>query len=348
LYRAAERQRKPRNPRQPSPFILGLLAVLIGLGVLAMLMGTGRVPLPEVVINMFDTATITPTFTPLPTSTATATASNTPQPTETPRPPIEYVVQEGDSCLLIALIYEVTVESIIIANNLGPECVVAVGHTLLVPYPTATIGPRFTAPPGSTAAEPPAYPTYIVQAGDSCLGIAIQFGVELDDLAALNGMGECNFISEGQVLYIPVGGTPTPPGVTPSPSQPPAGNGQEAAAGTTAWPAPGLIAPTAGQAFAAGANVTLQWSSVGELGPNEFYEVWVEDVTCNCGRVYQTATSQTNLTLPPSFAPSEAAEHGYEWRVQVVKQAGTTGNAQPVYQPAGALSSTGTFSWMGR
>jgi LysM repeat protein len=211
LYRAAERPARTRKPGQPSPFILGFLAVLIGLGVMGMLLGTGRVPLPEVVIDMFDTATATSTFTPLPTSTATPTASNTPIPTETPLPPIEYVIQDGDSCLLIALIYEVTVESIIMANNLGPECVVSVGSSILVPYPTATIGPRFTAAPGSTAVAAPAYPTYVVQAGDSCLGIAIQFGIDTDELAALNNLGDCNFVSEGQVLFIPIGGTPTPP-----------------------------------------------------------------------------------------------------------------------------------------
>jgi len=304
------------------------------------LMGTGRVPLPEAVLMMFDTATITPTFTPLPTGTATATPSNTPIPTETPRPPIEYVVQDGDSCLLIALIYEVTVESIIMANNLGPECVIAVGHTVLVPYPTATIGPRFTAAPGSTAAPAPAYPTYVVQAGDSCLAIAIRFGVEMEDLAAANGVGECNFITEGQVLFIPVPGTPTPAAATAAAT--------DTASGPAAWPAPSQSAPANGQTFAAGALVTLQWAAVGELGTGEYYQVTVEDITCNCNRRYQTATSQTSLALPPNFAPAEAEAHRYEWRVQVVRQSGTTGNGQPVYQPAGAMSATGTFSWTGQ
>lgn len=341
LYRAAEQLRRPPGRRGTSPIMLLILAALIGVGVLAMLMGTGRVPLPEAVMMMFDTATITPTFTPLPTSTATATPSNTPVPTATLLPPIEYVIQEGDSCLLIALIYEVTVESIIMANNLGPECVVAVGHTILVPYPTPTVGPRFTAPPGSTAAVAPAYPTYIVQAGDSCLAIAIRFGVDLDDLAAANGVGECNFITENQVLYIPIGGTPTPPATatqaaTATPS------------GPAPWPAPSLSAPANGQAFAAGTTVNLQWAAVGTLGAGEYYQVSVEDVTCNCNRRYRTATSQTNLALPPSFAPGEATAHVFSWTVQVVRQAGTTGSGQPVYEPAGALSAAGTFSWTGQ
>jgi LysM repeat protein len=309
-------------------------------------MGTGRVPLPEMVMMMFDTATITPTFTPLPTGTATPTASNTPIPSETPRPPIEYVVQDGDSCLLVALIYEVTVESIIMANNLDPDCIIAVGHTILVPFPTATIGPRTTAAAGSTVSAPSVYPTYVVEAGDTCLAIAIRFGVDMEAMAAANGVGECNFITEGQVLFIPIGGT-----VTPSPTAPleasatlPANGAED---GPSAWSAPNLTLPVDGQSFAAGATVTLEWAAVGQLPTNEYYQVTVEDVTCNCGRVYQTVTSQTHLTLPPSFAPQEAAEHYYEWRVQVMRQAGTTGNGQPVYQPAGALSATSTFTWMG-
>jgi LysM repeat protein len=211
LYRDADRWRRPARRRGTSPIILGLLAALVGLGTLSLLMGTGRVPLPDVVLMMFDTATITPTFTPLPTGTPTRTPSQTPLPTDTPRPPVEHLVREGDSCLLIALIYEVTVESIIMANNLGPECVIAVGRTVLVPYPTPTIGPRFTAAPGSTAVVAPAYPTYIVKAQDTCLALAIRFGVSMEDLARANGVPECNFLVEGQVLYIPLLGTPTPP-----------------------------------------------------------------------------------------------------------------------------------------
>jgi LysM repeat protein len=347
LYREADRLRRPPSRRGINPIMLGILALLIGVGVLATLMGTGRVPLPEAVMMMFDTATITPTFTPLPTYTATATPSNTPIPTETLRPPIEYVVQEGDSCLLIALIYEVTVESIIMANNLGPECVVAVGHTILVPYPTPTIGPRFTAAPGSTAAVVSAYPTYVVEAGDSCLAIAIRFGVELEDLASANGVGECNFITEGQVLFIPIGGTPTPPATATL-----AATATMAATttplGPAPWPAPNLSAPTNGQVFAAGATVNLQWAAVGTLRAGEYYQVTVEDVTCNCNRRYQTATSQTNLALPPTFAPDENAAHAFSWTVQVVRQAGITGNGQPVYEPAGAISIASTFSWTGQ
>jgi len=163
--------------------------------------------------------------------------------------------------------------------------------------------------------------------------------VSMEAMAAANGVGECNFITEGQVLYIPIGGTPTPPATLAATATP---------SGPAPWPAPSLSAPASGQTFAAGATVTLQWAAVGTLPAGQYYQVTVEDVTCNCNRRYQTATSQTNLTLPPNFAPDEDAAHVYSWTVQVVRQAGTTGNGQPAYEPAGALSAANTFSWTGQ
>lgn len=211
LERASGLLRRRRR-LYPNPFVLALLGVFMAFGVLLTLMATGRVPVPDAIMSIFPTPTITPTFTPLPTPTATATPSQTPEPTATTPPPIEYVVQEGDSCLLLAILYEVTVESIIMLNSLGPECTIAVGHTVLIPHPTPTVGPRLTALPAGTEAGPtPApYPTYIVAAGDTCLGIAFAFGVTMDDIMAANGIPDCSILAEGRVLLIPIASTPAP------------------------------------------------------------------------------------------------------------------------------------------
>jgi LysM repeat protein len=45
---------------------------------------------------------------------------------------------------------------------------------------------------------------YVVQAGDSLLGIALQFGVTLDELQEANDISDPNSIFVGQVLKIPV------------------------------------------------------------------------------------------------------------------------------------------------
>jgi LysM repeat protein len=262
---------------------------------------------------------------------------------------MSYVIKDGDSCLLLAIRYDVTVDSIIQTNHLDPSCTVAVGHTILIPYPTPTLAPiptdtPFGAPPQTATITAPPYPTYVVVSGDTCLGIALRYGVTLDELTAANGLSDCNFLSEGQVLYVPVHGTPT---LTPSPSpRVPTATPSPSAAPT--WPAPALQQPTAGQAFtAANTSITLVWAPAGSLRPGEFFEVHVEDITCNCQRLYDTATSQTRLDLPKNLMPAEATAHIFNWTVSTVRQKPNSGGGQIAYEPVGATSAVGIFTWTG-
>ncbi len=340
LDRAAGRLSRAPRRLYPSPIILGLLGVLLSIGVLFTLIGTGTVPMPQAVVDLFDTPTPTLTFTPLPTPTATVTPSTTPTATPTLEPPIRYTVQDGDSCLLIALINEVSVDSIIMLNGLGPDCVIAVGNAILVPRPSPTPAVRTTSA-ASGAGGPQRtslpYPTYVIQGGDSCLGIAGQFGVTLDDFMNVNGIGDCSIIQEGQVVYIPIlqpSATPTL-AATATPSPP----------ATRA--APNLLRPTLGQSFAAGATLTLEWTAVGQLGAAEFYRVTVEDLTCNCNRRYITASTQTSLALPPNLRPTEATAHIFSWTVELVRQTGVASDGQANYEAIGATSAVGTFTWTG-
>ena len=96
------------------PIALVLLAVLVGLGaglLFVVLRSTGQVA-PE------PTATSTPTL----TATATLTPTPvTPTPTSTPAPsptPITYVVQLGDNCITIAVNFGISVNSLVLLNNL--------------------------------------------------------------------------------------------------------------------------------------------------------------------------------------------------------------------------------------
>jgi LysM repeat protein len=90
----------------------------------------------------------------------------------------------------------------------------------LTPYATQTLTP---APPQPTPAEvfvPTPVPTpltYVVQRGDTLLGIALQFGIRLEDLQAANPGVSPQAISVGATLVIPttpqdlLGGAPPPP-----------------------------------------------------------------------------------------------------------------------------------------
>ena len=204
LARAATRLARPRRRLFPSPVALGMLAILIALGALLMGLASGQVPMPA--MFRFPTPTITPTFTPRPTPTLTTTATNTLIPTATREPPIAYVVRDGDSCLAIAIQYDVTVESLILENKLDPDCTIAVGHTIRVPRPTPTFGAPPTDVPAGATPLPTAlpYPTYVVADGDTCLGIALQFGVTVKDLMQANGISDCNFLLIGRSLLVPV------------------------------------------------------------------------------------------------------------------------------------------------
>jgi LysM repeat protein len=75
---------------------------------------------------------------------ALATPSPPTAPSPIPSPtPIEYVVQEGDTCIDIALRFRVDLENLFAANQLDPRtCVILIGQRLLIPQPdfVAAIG----------------------------------------------------------------------------------------------------------------------------------------------------------------------------------------------------------------
>ena len=94
------------EPRLPEitlnlPIALGILILVLAVGAIITffaLKATGSVAQP----TEAPTSTITPTSTNVPTETPTFT----PQPTPTLLPPIEYSIKAGDSCLLLAAVYQ--------------------------------------------------------------------------------------------------------------------------------------------------------------------------------------------------------------------------------------------------
>ena len=90
------------------------------------------------------------------------------------------------------------------------------------------VGPGARAQAGSTALPPqaaapipsptPTKTTYIVQAGDSLSGIALQFDVPMEDLMRANDLTDADLLFVGQELIIPIGGLPETPAFTPIPT----------------------------------------------------------------------------------------------------------------------------------
>ncbi len=311
-----------------------LLLILVAAGGVFLAAATGVAP------ELFDpsTPTITPTDTASPTLTYTPTPTDTPEPTVTPLPPVDYTIQSGDTCILIAINFNVSVASIITLNNglINADCSnLTVGTSLKVPQatPTPTPLPSATLPPGLNTPVPRL--TYTVKAGDTLAGIAKFYGLTIIDLVQVNGLADASSIRADQVLVIPVERAVTP-GPTPSATAPPP------------YPAPQQLNPRDGEVFLGAETVTLQWAAVSQLRPGEFFQVTVEDVTANAARLLQDEVTDTKFIIPATFQPADGTPHVYRWSVTTVRQRpGTAAGAAPAFDSAGVSSPQRSFVWSG-
>ena len=140
-----------------------------------------------------------------------------------------HVVQWGETLILIADRYGVSVEAILAANGLADPNLIYVGQRLVIPAP----GP---APMGGECAT-----TYTVQWGDTLSGIAWQYQTTLNALMQANQLYS-DFIYQGQRLCVPPAGAAWGPPVSGGPapgSGPASGPGPGPAPGTGPTPGPG-------------------------------------------------------------------------------------------------------------
>jgi LysM repeat protein len=306
-----------------------ILFLAIGAGaVYAVMNQTGMVVEPSATPTVTTTATITIT----PTLTLTPTI----EPTMTPLPDLEYVVQSNDSCLDIAFLFNVSVNSIVVRNNLSASCDnLVIGQTLMIPQPTPTPSPQPTATLSEVDSTLAACTTasYTVGAGDTLSTIARNYNVEMDAIREWNGMTS-DIVYEGQPLVIPLCERLPTAGPTPTATNPPP------------YQAPSLLLPADGAPFtAANDTIALQWSSVGTLRSDEYYAVTVEDVTEGEGRRLVDYVTDTKFIVPTNFRPNSNVPHVLRWTVMVVRQTGSSADGQAIYQPGGNVSNPRTFIW---
>jgi len=315
------------------PLAIGLLFILLAIGggiIFLVLRGSGQMAAPEAT----PTVSPTPTFEQSPTPTVTLT----PEPTFTPLPPLEYTIRAGDTCSLVAVIYEVSVRSIADLNNLPPDCgVLSEGQTILVPQPTPTPSPMPTSIPSDAQVIDSACDVAPVRVGenDTLSGIAANYGVSVESIKTYNGLTSNNIYS-GQLIEVPLCERLPTAGPTPTPTFPPP------------YPPTNLLLPADGELFT-GVNdtVTLQWAAIGGLLQNELYAVTIEDLTEGQGKKLVDYTEDTNYIIPASFRPAGNNAHVIRWWVQPVRPSGTTDTGETIWVPAGSQSPPRVFAWSG-
>ena len=321
-----------RNVSISVPIFIGLILLLIGIGAavaFVLLQQTGRVVEP----TPLPSATLSPTPTNPPTETPTPTMVMSP----TPLAPIEYTVKDGDLCASIAAVFDVSVQSIILQNNLSASCYLSPGQTLLIPQPTITPTPEPTGTLTSQQATLEACGSYdhLVTNTDTLFGIALNYGVTTDIIRQYNGLTG-DIVVAGTTIKIPLCERVTP-GPTSTPTTPPP------------YAAPNLLLPADGTSYnVSGETITLQWAGVGSLLPNEAYEVVVEDVTEGEGRKLINYVTDTKFIVPMDFRPSsDTNPHVIRWYVTPVRQSLSAEGGPSSYEPAGARSESRTFIWTG-
>lgn len=194
---------------------------------------------PTVIIVTATPLPVTPTGTPVPgaeTPTPTAAPPSTPSTASPPTLPSEndcesgvWIVQPGDTLSEIAKFCGVAAEDLAAVNGLGDSDRIKEGQVLLLPGPYL----RETV-------------TYTVQSGDTLYGIALRYGLTVQELVLLNGLNNPNALYPGLTLTIFAG-----PGVTPTPVGPPTEETGEATGeptgtatlSTAAPPTPGTQVP---------------------------------------------------------------------------------------------------------
>jgi LysM repeat protein len=313
------------------PAALGLLALFLSIG--AVMVFFALRSQPEVVAAVPPTSTPTLEFTQTVTPTdAPPTATSSPMPTPTP---VEYVVQPGDTCLGIAGLFEVSIISITLENNLSSECFLSPGTTLFIPQPTATVTPLPTATLSSLQETEQACSkdTYIVKDNDTLSSIAFNYNISQAAIKEENGLvGDTVFLGQPLVIPLCMRATPMGPTITPTPLPP--------------YPAPNLLLPADGAPFTINdETVTLQWASVGTMRDSEAYAVTVEDVTEGQSRKLVRYVTDTKFIVPSSFRSTDRNPHVFRWSVLTVRQAGTDADGNPAWEPAGAPSIQRVFTW---
>ncbi len=326
--RAVQGSRMPQVTLSlPVAFII--LAFVLGIGAIMLfliLRGTGRVS--------------DPTRTPTPPVTLTPTMTQTPPPptvTWTPLPsptPFDYTVAQSDTCSAIAARFEISIQALVLQNNLPADCgTLYIGQKLKIPQPTPTASPlpTSTLKPDEATEAACEKTNYLVQENDTLSGIAGRFNVPIASVREYNGLPS-DVVYSGMTIIIPLCKRAPTPGPSPTETPPPP------------YPAPNLLLPADGSVFTKdNTTMSLQWASVGTLRDNESYAVTIENLSEGEGKKKTYYVRDTKQLIPTEILPKDNQPHIFRWTVMAVRQTGTDDKGQPTWDQAGAVSNGRVF-----
>ena len=112
-----------------------------------------------------------------------------------------HTVKSGETLYSIALRYSVTVQQLVATNRLANPNLIRVGQVLAIPGT------------GGTTPTPPSITRHTVRAGETLYGIALRYGVTVQQIVTTNKITNPSLIRVGQVLTIPTR-SQTPPTTT--------------------------------------------------------------------------------------------------------------------------------------
>ncbi len=149
------------------------------------------------------------------TATATSATAAAATPAAAASTPATYTVQAGETLLGIAVRFNISRRALAATNGLAASAEPRVGQVLTIPAPTtaatvatATPAAAATGVTTTTAVTTTAVTaaggsrTHTVASGDTVMGIAVQYGLDWQELLRINGLQPDSIILIGQVLRL--------------------------------------------------------------------------------------------------------------------------------------------------
>ncbi|MEM7111729.1 MAG: endo-1,3-alpha-glucanase family glycosylhydrolase [Chloroflexota bacterium] len=150
------------------------------------------------------TPTLPPTETPLPTDTPPPTATATPiaSPTAQIDGRFIYTIAQGDTLTLIADRYDVPLIDLLTYNNFDDNVLLSVGQEIVLGYAVLPDGSRPLAGFAQAKVQPGGDIIHVVREGDSLIGIAVTYGLTLEELYEVSGLTETAVLQIGQEVKV--------------------------------------------------------------------------------------------------------------------------------------------------